>query len=118
MVFLDACFSGAGDGRTASIASRPLVVAKVSATKAVTMAAAEGTQPSKEFEKAQHGYFTYYSLLGLKGEADKKPFGNDDGWVTTTELYAYVRDKVSDATNNVQVPVYRPEREIKLGRYR
>jgi tetratricopeptide (TPR) repeat protein len=118
MVFLDACFSGAGDGRTASIASRPLVVAKVSATKAITLAAAEGTQPSKEFEKAQHGYFTYYTLLGLKGEADKKPFGNDDGWVTTTELYAYVRDKVSDATNNVQVPVYRPEREIKLGRYR
>jgi tetratricopeptide (TPR) repeat protein len=118
LLFLDACFSGAGEGRTASIASRPLVVAKLSETKAITMAAAEGTQPSKEFEKAQHGYFTYYTLLGLKGAADKPPYGNDDGWVTTTELYKYVKDKVSDATNDVQVPVFRPEREIKLGRYR
>ncbi len=118
LLFLDACFSGAGEGRTASIASRPLVVAKLSETKAITMAAAEGTQPSKEFEKAKHGYFTYYTLLGLKGAADKKPYGNDDGWVTTTELYVYVKDKVSDATNNVQVPVFRPEREIRLGRYR
>lgn len=118
LVFLDACFSGAGEGRTASIASRPLVVARLNETKAVTMAAAEGTQPSKEFEKAQHGYFTYYTLLGLKGGADKPPYGNDDGWVTTTELYKYVKDKVSDATNNVQVPVFRPEREIRLGRYR
>jgi len=112
VVFIDACYSG--EGRTVQLASRPLVVAEVPETKAITFAAAEGNQPSKEFEKAQHGYFTYYTLLGLKGKAD----ANGDGWVTTTELYNYVRKNVSDATNEVQVPVLRPAREIRLGKVR
>ncbi len=111
LLFLDACFSG-GEGRTVELASRPLVVAEIPKTNAITFAAAEGSQPSKEFEKAQHGYFTYYTLLGLKGKADV----NDDGWITTTELYNYVKTKVSDATNNIQIPVLRPEKEIRIGR--
>jgi uncharacterized caspase-like protein len=81
-------------------------------TPAITFAAAEGTQPSKEFEEAKHGYFTYYALLGLKGKAD----ANGDGWITTTELYQFVKAKISDATNNIQVPVLRPEKEIKIGK--
>lgn len=111
LMFLDACFSG-GEGRTVQLAQRPLVVAKISETNAITFAAAEGSQPSKEFEKAQHGYFTYYTLLGLKGRADV----NGDGWITTTELYDFVKNKVSDATNNVQIPVLRPEKDIRIGR--
>jgi hypothetical protein len=110
VVFVDACYSG--EGRTVELASRPLVLAEIPETKAITFAAAEGSQPSKEFEKAQHGYFTYYTLLGLKGKAD----ANNDGWVTTTELYNYVKKNVSDATNEVQVPVLRPAREIRLGK--
>jgi hypothetical protein len=112
VVFIDACYSG--EGRTVELASRPLVLAEIPETKAITFAAAEGSQPSKEFEKAQHGYFTYYTLLGLKGKAD----ANNDGWVTTTELYNYVKKNVSDATNEVQVPVLRPQREIRMGRVR
>ncbi len=111
LVFLDACFSGA-EGRTVQLASRPLVVSKIKETNAITFAGAEGTQPSKEFEKAQHGYFTYYTLLGLKGKADV----DRDGWITTTELYEFVKAKVSDATNNVQIPVLRPEKEIRIGK--
>ncbi len=110
LLVYDACVSGGTD--------RPIVAVHVPTTSAITLAAADSSQPSKEFDKAQHGYFTYYALLGLKGAADKSPYGNDDGWVTTTELYRYVKDKVSDATNEVQVPVLRPEREIRLGKYR
>lgn len=117
LVFLDACFSGS-KGRTVQLASRPLAVAKISETDAITFAAAEGSQPAKEFEKTKHGYFTYYTLLGLKGKADASPYGNGDGWITTTELYKFVKDKVSDATNNVQVPVLRPKKEVKIGRIR
>lgn len=113
LVFLDACFSGS-EGRTVQLASRPLIVAKISETNAITFAAAEGNQPSKEFEKAQHGYFTYYTLLGLKGKAD----ANGDGWITTTELYNFVKARVSDATNNVQIPVLKPEKDIRIGRIR
>jgi tetratricopeptide (TPR) repeat protein len=112
VVFIDACF--AGEGRTVQLASRPLTVSEIPETKAITFAAAEGSQPSKEFEKAQHGYFTYYTLLGLKGKAD----ANNDGWVTTTELYNYVKKNVSDATNEVQVPVLRPAKDVRLGRIR
>jgi uncharacterized caspase-like protein len=107
----DACMAGSGN-------KAGFVPVHVPVTSAVTLAAAGSSQPSREFDKAQHGYFTYYTLLGLKGKADESPYGNGDGWVTTTELYRYVKDKVSDATNEVQVPVLRPEREIKLGRYR
>jgi hypothetical protein len=52
--------------------------------------------------------------LGLKGKAD----ANNDGWVTTTELYNYVKKNVSDATNEVQVPVLRPAKDVRLGRIR
>ncbi len=64
--------------------------------------------------EAQHGYITYYTLLGLKGKAD----ANGDGWITTTELYEFVKNRVSDATNDVQIPVLRPEKEIRIGRIR
>ncbi|MEM5854371.1 MAG: caspase family protein [Candidatus Aenigmatarchaeota archaeon] len=113
LLFLDACFSGA-EGRTVQLAQRPIVVAKIPESNAITFAAAEGNQPSKEFEKTQHGYFTYYTLLGLKGRADS----NNDGWITTAELYRFVKEKVSEATNNVQVPVLRPEREIRIVKLR
>ena len=39
-----------------------------------------------------------------------------DDWITTTELYNFVKEKVADATNNVQIPVLRPEKGIRLGR--
>ena len=112
LIFLDACFSG-GEGRTIQLAQRPLIDVQISIlSPAIIFAAAEGTQPAKEFEKAKHGYFTYYTLLGLKGKAD-----NDrDGWITTTELYNFVKEKVSNATNNLQIPVLKPAKEIKIGK--
>jgi uncharacterized caspase-like protein len=105
LLVYDACMAG-GD--------RPLVAVEVPEQGAITLAATEGDKPSKEFDKAQHGYFTYYTLLGLKGKAD----ANSDGWVTTTELYNYVKKNVSDATNEVQVPVLRGAREVKIGKVR
>jgi len=66
----------------------------------------------------RHGLFTCHTLLGLKGKADSLPYGNNDGWITTTELYNYVKKNVSDATNDVQVPVLKGAREIRLGKVR
>ena len=108
---IDACFSG-GEGRTIRLAQRPLFVAKIKLTDAIIFAAAEGNQPSKEFKQAKHGYFTYYLLLGLKGKADK----NHDGWITSMELYDFVKEKVIEATDGRQVPVLKPQKEIKLGK--
>jgi len=33
-------------------------------------------------------------------------------------LNIFVKEKVSDATNNIQIPVLRPVKEIKIGRVR
>ena len=48
-----------------------------------------------------HGAFTYYLLKGLAGEADK----NRDGTVSTSELFAYVQQKVTLDTNDQQLPL-------------
>jgi hypothetical protein len=47
-----------------------------------------------------HGVFTYYLLQGLQGEAD----ANKDGTVTAGELFAYLSEKVSKATEGQQNP--------------
>ncbi|MCX7837444.1 MAG: caspase family protein [candidate division WOR-3 bacterium] len=116
LIFLDACFSG-GEGRTVQLAGRPIVapeIKRIEKPNTFIFAAAEGNQPAKEFEKARHGYFTYYTLLGLKGKADI----NRDGWLTTTELYNFVKENVADKTNNLQIPVLRPEKEIRIVKIR
>jgi hypothetical protein len=109
LVFLDACFSGGG--RSVLLATRNVEVTKLEASKnAIIFAAAEGSQPAKEFEEAGHGYFTYYTLLGLRGKADL----NGDRIITTMELYNFVREKVRNATNNVQIPVLNPQRDFRI----
>jgi len=48
-----------------------------------------------------HGVFTYFVLQGLKnGEADT----NKDGTVTAGELFSYLSERVSQATNHQQNP--------------
>lgn len=113
LLFIDACYAGGGDGRTVELASRPLVLAEIKETNAITFAAAEGNQVSKEYEKARHGYFTYYLLLGLKGHADS----NKDGWIGTEELHKYVSNSVSEITNYVQEPVLKTDKNVKIGKY-
>ena len=53
-------------------------------------------------EREGHGLFTTYLLRALDGEADI----NMDGVVTGTELGAYLRPKVSDASQQAQTPLY------------
>lgn len=49
-----------------------------------------GTGKGLESDKLRHGLYTYYLLLGLRGEAD----ANRDGEVTLSELTVYVNEKV------------------------
>lgn len=51
-------------------------------------------------ETCGHGVFTYYLLQGLHGEAD----ANKDDTVTAGELFAYLSEKVSKATDGQQNP--------------
>jgi len=51
-----------------------------------------------------HGVFTYHLLQGLEGAADGYESGEPDRFVTTGELFEYVRDAVRRDTENAQHP--------------
>ena len=112
LVLLDACYSGLKGSR--GLMAGPLFRQQ----KAVVLSGANNGQASFEFEKAGHGYFTYYMLLGLKGQADAAPYGNSDGAVTDSELCAYVKASMFEATSGRQTPVCSNEGKLEMGRYR
>lgn len=95
LVLLDACFSSPEImPETSTSGQKGLGIApKFAQEKAVVMAGSSSTQPSLDFDMAGHGYFSYYFILGLKGEADK----NSDGAVTDTELCEYVQAAMAKA---------------------
>jgi len=121
VILLDSCFSGQ-HGRTPeqyAMAHRGLAVAaKFNQQRAFVFSGSRENQASFEFPKVSHGYFTYYLLLGLKGYADKPPYGNNDGVVTDTELCAYVAGEMSAELQGRQTPVCSNQTGRVLGRYK
>jgi len=114
LVVLDSCFSGAG-GRSPETAQRGVgIVPKFQQKKAMIVSATSGHLPSLEFEKAGHGYFTYFFLLGLKGEADK----NGDGKIDAKELFEYTKREMDKELEGKQSPEVVNERDIPVGRYK
>ncbi|MFH1007663.1 MAG: tetratricopeptide repeat protein [Candidatus Latescibacterota bacterium] len=61
----------------------------------IVFAAAKADQKSVEIPKLGHGIFTYCLIDGLKGKADQKPFGNEDGLVAVSELGNYLQREVA-----------------------
>jgi len=119
LVLLDACFSGNVESapKMYAMAQKGLGIApRFAQEKAVVMTASSATQPSLEFEKAGHGYFSYYFMLGLKGGADK----DGDGAVTDTELCEYVKSAMAgdESLNGRQTPQCSNQTGAVLGRYR
>jgi uncharacterized caspase-like protein len=69
--------------------------------EALVLAAAGERELSYESSSYGHGVFTYYLL-----EAESAGDGNADGWVTVTEAYAYVREKIYTNWNRQLGPYY------------
>ena len=61
-----------------------------------------GGQGEQVQEREGHGLFTSYFLGAIKGEADI----NKDNVVTGTELGAYLRPTVSNASRQTQTPLF------------
>jgi hypothetical protein len=108
LVFIaDACYSGASGGRTVSLSGTRASIsdaflARMSSGKGTVVLSASGpNEVSVEKDALQHGVFTYYLIEALEGRADR----NDDGLVTTDEVYDYVSTKVTLATNQEQHPI-------------
>ncbi len=112
VVMLDSCFSGATGRSVLPTGARPVGIAienpVLASGKLAVITAATGTQISSDYEKEQHGLFTYFVLRGLRGEADI----NKNGAVEMDELYEYVRKEVSSVAseelNRDQTPLIHP----------
>ena len=74
---------------------------KIASMRAVQVVTAGGSGEQVQ-ERGGHGLFTTYFLKGIQGEADI----NNDKVVTATELGAYLRPTVSDASQQAQTPLY------------
>jgi hypothetical protein len=110
VVLLDSCFSGAAGGRspfdprtegerapiTGEFLDRMAHVGK----GRVVLTAGGPEESAQESAELGHGVFTYYLLDGLRGAADL----SGDGEIDVHEIYRYVSDKVSRATQGRQNP--------------
>lgn len=102
LYIMDSCYSGMGFTRSAGVdPTTPGYIRKVTSLKAVQMIAAGGAGEQAQ-ESEGHGVFTRLLLQALDGDADL----DRDGFVTATELGAYLRPNVSRATSQAQTPQY------------
>jgi hypothetical protein len=99
---MDCCYSGLGLNRSAGVwPGISDYLRKVSAMRVVQIITAGG-QGEQVQEKEGHGLFTSYFLKAIEGEADI----DKDNVVTGTELGAYLRPTVSNASGQAQTPLF------------
>jgi tetratricopeptide (TPR) repeat protein len=99
---MDCCYSGLGLNRSAGVwPGISDYLRKVSAMRVVQIITAGG-QGEQVQERAGHGLFTSFFLEAIEGKADM----NMDNVVTGTELGAYLRPTVSNASRQAQTPLF------------
>jgi tetratricopeptide (TPR) repeat protein len=99
---MDCCYSGLGLNRSAGVwPGISDYLRKVSAMRVVQIITAGG-QGEQVQEKEGHGLFTSYFLKAIEGQADI----DKDNVVTGTELGAYLRPTVSNASRQAQTPLF------------
>ncbi len=98
---MDSCYSGLGFTRGLSVV-KPTAkdyISKVTSLRSVQMVTAGG-EGEEALERDGEGIFTRSFLDALNGEAD----ANGDGYVTATEIGAYVAPRVTNETAARQSP--------------
>ncbi|RME86683.1 MAG: caspase family protein [Planctomycetota bacterium] len=106
MIFLDSCYSGSGAKSLSgsNVLISPDFQNRFKRRGLLVVTASDTNQYSYESEKLQNGYFTYFLIQGLKGDADQ----NGDSKVTANELVQYLKRKVPEAVkegeNQIQTP--------------
>jgi hypothetical protein len=106
----DACHSGsykdALDGEVATRSARDQIKAHYKSFENVKgglaiIASSAPEEVSLEATKLKQGVFSYFFILGLKGQADE----NENGIITATELYTYIHKHVQSYTYKFQKPL-------------
>lgn len=99
---MDSCYSGLGFLRGISAVPRTQgYIEKMLARRAVQMVTAGG-EGEEAAEVGGRGLFTNKLLEALRGNADS----DRDGYVTASEIGAYVKPEVSAASGNRQTPQF------------
>ena len=99
---MDCCYSGLGLNRSAGVwPGISDYLRKVSSMRVVQIITAGG-QGEQVQEREGHGLFTTYFLKAIEGEADL----DKDNVVTGTELGAFLRPTVSNASRQAQTPLF------------
>lgn len=62
----------------------------------VTIAACKGSQTAMASKAYNHGFFTWWLVRGLCGEADREVAGNRDNVVEATELFKFAAQRVTE----------------------
>ncbi|HZV69633.1 MAG TPA: caspase family protein [Saprospiraceae bacterium] len=104
LVIADACYSGSLlAAKTPMFESVDLFYKKLSASGGGTafLLSSKSEEYSLESQGLRQGIFSYYLVLGLKGEADT----SGDSIVTLDELYTYVYAQVRKYSGNLQSPI-------------
>jgi len=99
---MDSCYSGLGMSRSHGVSPNISGYLRKVASMRVVQIITAGGKGEQAQEKEGHGLFTRYFLRAIDGEADV----NNDGVVTGTELGAYLRPQVSNASRNAQTPLF------------
>ena len=97
-VVLEACFSGTSQGGTVIAQASPINIQpkKTYIPSNITVIAAGAANQIASWERdSSSGLFTKYFLKGMSGEADAKPYGNDDGKVDYNELGRYFKETMT-----------------------
>ena len=99
---MDSCYSGLGLNRSTGVwPGISDFLRKVSAMRVVQIITAGG-QGDQVQEREGHGLFTSFFLKAIEGDADL----DKDNVVTGTELGAYLRPTVSNASRQAQTPLF------------
>lgn len=117
----DSCYSGGVGGRTILAQGRRAKLSDAFLSRIaqagkgrIILTSSNANEVSQESDKLRHGYFTYYLLKGLKGEADL----DGDRLIDIDEIYRYLNKHVPEKTNGAQHPVKKGEAEghVIIGR--
>jgi tetratricopeptide (TPR) repeat protein len=99
---MDCCYSGLGLNRSAGVWPGISDFLRKVASMRVVQIITAGGQGEQVQERGGHGLFTSYFLKAIAGEADL----DKDNVVTGTELGAYLRPIVSNASRQAQTPLF------------
>lgn len=95
VVVMDACFSGLSEAGSLLKNISPIYInvskQYLKYPNAALITSASSNQVSSWYKQKEQSLFTYFFLLGLKGEADF----NKDGIITTREIYEFTADEVN-----------------------